>query len=289
MCKTENKDMIEKFECFNNRQKDMLLSIIDEMKTKIVKPTFFIGYWEEDCDNFNVVEIPNRESFKNYNKHNYCLNYYWCEYKKDNVDYRITMFYKDFDKHSGNIHILPGAIQVWKRPYYCKDFVSGFCKEDLINKTFNTKRKVKYECRGGKPYCEFGWIPLFETPIFWNKFTKDTIIAKIKKEDYEYETNNETFYSCVSGYSNKGGGTGNYSLLKFDKRYKKDGTKSAYYKTIFVKGLGFFAKYKYNGEKVKIFNINYRENQEENPKGPNHYCLEKERWIIEEKQYEEYS
>ena len=29
--------------------------------------------------------------------------------------YKIAMFYKDFDHSSGNLHVLPGAMQVWER------------------------------------------------------------------------------------------------------------------------------------------------------------------------------
>lgn len=37
--------------------------------------------------------------------------------EKNRKEYTIASFYRDFDDDSGNIHVLPGAIQIWKGDY----------------------------------------------------------------------------------------------------------------------------------------------------------------------------
>ena len=93
---------------FNCKQKESLIKIIDELGEKAKKKHYYVGYFENENNTFNIMNLEDKE------KHDY-LNYYWCEYQIENEQFKITMFYKDFDCGSGNIHVLPGAIQVWKK------------------------------------------------------------------------------------------------------------------------------------------------------------------------------
>ncbi len=61
-------------------------------------------------ENGKTAIISKVEEF--YYPHDY-IAYYWAEFKKDGNDYRLTMFFKDFDHGTGNIHVLPGLFQLW--------------------------------------------------------------------------------------------------------------------------------------------------------------------------------
>lgn len=40
------------------------------------------------------------------------LNYYWMEFSYRHKAYKLSMYYKDMDHRTGNLHVLPGAIQL---------------------------------------------------------------------------------------------------------------------------------------------------------------------------------
>lgn len=96
---------------FNCKQKESLIKIFAELGEKAKEKHYYVGYFERGNNTFKKMEINLK---KHEEKHDY-LNYYWCEYQIENEKFKITMFYKDFDCGSGNIHVLPGAIQVWKK------------------------------------------------------------------------------------------------------------------------------------------------------------------------------
>lgn len=68
------------------------------------------------------IEESNVKEIENLNKtqlkmvgENY-IEYYWITFHLNGMDeYKIAMFHKDFDHATGNLHVLPGAIQIWKR------------------------------------------------------------------------------------------------------------------------------------------------------------------------------
>ncbi len=78
------------------------------------------------------------------------LDYYWIEFQYQNKNYKISAFYKDYDRSTGNIHILPGPIQLWEQ----------------------RKELEKFEFTAGigcVPYPEGMWYPILDKPYFWNK------------------------------------------------------------------------------------------------------------------------
>lgn len=127
---------------FNEKQRQALFNIVKQLK--IQSPIFFVGSWNEDeftVQNYNEEYIRSSE--------NIFLNYYWCEYKAENNDYKISMFYKDFDIGSGNLHILPGAVQVWSKTA-CDHTEQGFCINDIEKCKRNNKGEIEYKMHGGK-------------------------------------------------------------------------------------------------------------------------------------------
>jgi hypothetical protein len=90
------------------------------------------------------------------------LSYYWVTFKFENkTEYKIAMFYKDFDHVSGNIHVLPGLVQVFVK-----------CDQDNVidsyalwgERTSDIGLEYGFEtpgdkCNGGRAYCEGSWHP----------------------------------------------------------------------------------------------------------------------------------
>lgn len=83
------------------------------------------------------------------------LNYYWIEFgikEESIVKYKISLFYKDFDSNTGNIHVLPGALQCWK----------------YVNENKKPISKGALRCGYGiNTYNEYGWEPFYKKPLFF--------------------------------------------------------------------------------------------------------------------------
>ncbi len=253
---------------FNWKQRETLKYIITELKDLIDSDVkYWVGYWGKD-NNFYVSELkPESEE-----PHNW-LNYYWAEYTniKDSIKYRVTMFYKDFDHGSGNIHVLPGAIQVWKKHSQCISEDNGFCGKELSE--YNTKREggISYSMIGGKPYCEYGWEPLLKSAVFLNEDILNELIDYIKKDKVQCYSNSicsNKFYKDVKGYSQNGrcGHYKKYSIFRFSGC-------TLYYKTVLIQGIGYFTKF--DGEKVE-----FKRGNNVNECGPNYVDETKGRWVI---------
>lgn len=269
----ENKKSKDKIEEFNVNQRQALQEIIDNLNG-LENIKFFVGYWL-DSNEF----IVSQDFYINEHKF---LNYYWCEYKKDNISYRITMFYKDFDCGSGNIHILPGGIQIWQKKGCCACADKGFCEKELKRPRIKDG-KIEYWCSGGKPYTEFGWEPLIENLQLWNNKVLEDLINNLNNnlnkgsfKVIESDIDSKSFYKSVIGYPKESVSSqsrGKYILLQFNKAF-------LYYKTMYIKGYGYFTKF--DGEKIE-FKKYEGDEKNMNEKGPNHYDLEEGKWIIEEK------
>lgn len=85
------------------------------------------------------------------------LDYYWMTFTLNNKECKVTMFYKDFDCKSGNIHVLPGAIQFWEKTSDSTDSIDAERLKLEAVKSYITK------------YIECGWKPKYNFPLFWNK------------------------------------------------------------------------------------------------------------------------
>lgn len=263
---------------FNDLQKNALNEIVESL-IEIEKLKYSVVYWDEKgC--FNVKQV---EKFENLNNEEHeFLNYYWCEYTKDNINYKITMFYKDFDHGSGNIHILPGGIQIWQKKGCCACADKGFCEKELKRPRIKDG-KIEYWCSGGKPYTEFGWEPLIENLQLWNNKVLEDLINNLNNnlnkgsfKVIESDIDSKSFYKSVIGYPKESVSSqsrGKYILLQFNKAF-------LYYKTMYIKGYGYFTKF--DGEKIE-FKKYEGDEKNMNEKGPNHYDWEEGKWIIEEK------
>ena len=254
---------------FNQKQRDALKEIITELENNKLASdiTYYVGYWNENND--FVVSESKSESEESHD----WLNYYWAEYtnRKENIRYRITMYYKDFDHGSGNIHVLPGAIQVWKNNSHCVSGDDGFCEKDLSE--YKTKRdgSISYSMIGGKPYCEYGWEPLLKSAVFWNEDILKELIECIKNDKVRCYSNSicsNEFYKDVKGYSQNGrcGHYIKYSIFRFREC-------TLYYKTVLIQGIGYFTKF--DGEKD-----DFEPGNNVNTCGPNYIDETNGRWVI---------
>ena len=80
----------------------------------------------------------NSEALKQYTNDKY-IDYFFARFKsKGDKEYIISLFYKDFDGNTGNIHVLPGIVQLWKV------IDSSFVGEDLCYSFPTCKKTVCY-------------------------------------------------------------------------------------------------------------------------------------------------
>lgn len=171
--------------------KDIILKKVDYSyysNSKLaVKQNEMGDEWKEDIWN---------EYFEAYKKDEY-LGYYWFEFKINDADYRITMYVKDFDEGSGNIHVLPGMLQVWRK----SGGESGNNKFFSINENSTTKiyknkekkQRNSYRCSGGISYQEGDWIPLHS-----NKTANISCCWNIKESIENYESIMVDFWRNLS-------------------------------------------------------------------------------------------
>lgn len=315
MDKVSDENANETIGNFNENVKKMLFTLVDfGIKSNMICENsvqfFYLDLEKYNSDDKSVKggEVKCRVMKKEKNegqKENEYLNYYWAEYKYGNEDYRLCMYYKDFDHGTGNIHINPGYVQLWKKNNGNEKPFSIYLSESSEGKR-KCKKKEKYGYDGGQLYSEEGWIPIgaeqkesytCSTYAIW----REDIGEKIEDSN-EIEKRAEEFWKCnwygndqgqpiewmQSKYGNKfygnlkekiyselpkgkqtKNGTGTYYLYQWD---EGDGKYMyAFYKMIYVEGCGFF--YIFDNKKHKY-------NTSKNDKGPNYYDDEQKKWII---------
>lgn len=201
-----------------------------------------------------LFQIINNLKFKNNLKIEYyslsfsesSLDYYWAEFKYGDTQYKVSMFYKDFDTSTGNIHVLPGAVQIWKK-------CTHNCNCGSICEFVLTKHTPKHN---STVYPECGWIPICESPLFWDNQSDitSTIFNIITgKCDISYKCNisSSNFYKDIIGiysdilrkqehYIQRHGHFKKYSLYKWNVDNNKI---HSYFKIFDCKGYGFFAQF----------------------------------------------
>ncbi len=195
--------------------------------------------------------------------------------------YKITMFYKDFDHFSGNLHVLPGAMQVWEKEKNANDGKDSFwIRNGQVNPIYHeeTPDPENNGPKYGEIYAEEGWSPIAFTDaggkngkigcnqyIFWYSWSDvwKNVCFAIGKADFEsLEINkdcragsrgNSKLFNAIlidkeanqyKQYKNVSGrnGVGTYDVLKFRNEINKI---ISGYRIIYVDGEGFF--YDFNG------------------------------------------
>lgn len=149
---------------FNNRRRDELKTIFNICKnlevvllTGMYKLSWLTGEKvkiELSQDNKLIYKGKYGNSIEEESENDF-LNYYWIEFDikelESIIKYKISLFYKDFDSNTGNIHVLPGALQCWK----------------YINNNRDPINKIALLCGDGiKIYNEYGWEPFYKKPLF---------------------------------------------------------------------------------------------------------------------------
>ena len=234
------------------------------------------------------------------------LGYYWFEFKIHSDEYRITMFVKDFDEGAGNIHTLPGMIQIWYK-YQEKEGIDEkklffSVKKNVITRVpYRIKKereRESYRSTGGINFQEGKWIPLFKENTanslciwdisanieiyesiissFW-KINQDSIKTDIKglctgKNAYMLYGDSSNINLLYKNNKNVGKakkcGKYTYILYKWDD--KENCEMQAYYKHMWIEDEeAYFVVF--DGE-------NHMHSTEKNICGPNY--IDKGKWII---------
>ena len=242
-------------------------------------PVQKIEYYYLDLSEYpESVSVKQTDCLNNDDVYNKYLNYYWAEFDYNGKTYRLNMFYRDFDRYAGNIHVLPGIPQQWIKEinnlYDSNDYI---ITKNTVSKIY--KKIIKYDYNGGNPYKELNWTPVLSmknrsasVQMIWHEENIDNI-AKNFWTDF---ANKNGFESCIQGkYSNRlycselidiiyngcdinALGQYTYSLLRW--KNNTDRTMTAYYRMLYIND-GYFCIY---DQKPHILSL------EHNSKGTNY-------------------
>lgn len=98
------------------------------------------------------------------------IDYYWVEFEDNGQKLKISAFYKDFDTKTGNIHVIQGKLQLWKK-------CDGETSHNIL-----------------KLHCQ-GCVPLREKMLngFWcgfNEMDTSKFLMKYSINDFDYNKAN---------------------------------------------------------------------------------------------------
>ena len=155
----KREELSELIKKFNKNSIDTMIQICNMLKIN-----------EVQCINLDkqggkVSYEINSEALKQYTNDKY-IDYFFARFKSEgDKEYIISLFYKDFDGNTGNIHVLPGIVQLWKI------IDSNFIGEDLYYSFPNSKATSCYtetvEWSSGKrsDYKKEYWKPLISYSV----------------------------------------------------------------------------------------------------------------------------
>lgn len=225
--------------------RDENIFTVDLRKPEVEKMTQRIGFWELN-EQFLKKAIYIEESLKQYNPVLYqydfdleegtteiCINskyvdYFWIEFHKNNTDYKVTLFYKDFDASTGNIHVLPGGIQIWEK--------------SLEKAKSNSHEAMKKKKRKIVVFSENEWYPLLNSyhSVFDINLKDILDIYCIEKTDAFFDIDVNVFANNIPSR----GGRGKYSIMRWKEHSRpKDGCFYTLYYTWLDRGGFWFTKY----------------------------------------------
>lgn len=281
-------DGMDGMEAFNRRNNNAVKCIVISLlysKRCAKNIEYFRLSFEDGKPNLfhkEIKDIPDLNLLEDSGKNS--IEYYWivfnsspelfdqnCEIDIDDVatkKYKIALFYKDFDHSSGNLHVLPGAMQVWEKEEGINE--EGFwIRNGEVNQKYYEKTPG-CKCEGGQVYAEDGWSPVAVTDkrgkegkktknhyIFW--YSWGDLITYIRyaigKADFESlkinkecragtRGNSKRFNDILNekqyeglGFHGRDGGTCTYDILKFK---EIDGVISCGYRVVYMKDEGYF-------------------------------------------------
>lgn len=92
---------------FNEKLKSVLFS-----KSLLPKDSSDIKYYYMEL-------LDDEGKLRSMSKYHNCsedyLEYYWVEFMYNGKEFVVSLFYRDFDLENGDIHVIPGALQVWEK------------------------------------------------------------------------------------------------------------------------------------------------------------------------------
>lgn len=277
---------------FNHKTKQMLEEIIAIAPEGALSDLMFFWLDMEQYQNraknhYSFVEIVRStnsvEEFSNCLEPDWTFGYYWAEFTYCNEKYKIAMFYKDFDHGSGNIHVLPGMVEIFKRG---KNQNIPRVYEGIVQDPQGCPKS--YKALGGKPFSEEEWIPTSsgssrDIRMVWNP--QSVCVSKlfwVGFPDKSLENSQWCKWSEQSGFYSE-------QIKRLVRHYSK--AKGMYaplygwvdeaekiktqYKFIYVENEGYFLVFMDLEEKdMHVYDSS------QNPTGPNVYDSAKGCWII---------
>lgn len=152
---------------FNQRNRKLLINLCEGMDDV---RWYRLNYekYDDSCknkDNTGIIvqEITDMDKIKMDDKY---LEYLWCIFEYGDTKYRVSMFSKDFDEGSGNIHTLPGVVELWRWDDNISESKGIIVSKDSVKRKPKWRiKEPKYEHKGGTFYVEGFWNPLFEGRI----------------------------------------------------------------------------------------------------------------------------
>jgi len=186
-------------------------SAIKNLFSEVYEPKIFM--YDFSCEEkTDVTGLKSKSVLSTYN-----VDYFWIEL---NNDFRISLFYKDFDASSGNIHVLPGILQIWKKDV------------EIPEKTLDEMEKTHI---GTSPFREEDWSPLLirEFNFLWSFYLSEMegILRKhlapvVFLKDVSHDPENtcmsvENYQNFFSNDYSSSSGRGKYSQYAHWKNHKQ--------------------------------------------------------------------
>lgn len=215
---------------YNKKLRDVILQEKLLPKDCSGKVTF---YMELQNDTGEPRIIP-----KNYTCSSEYLEYFWVEFKYAGKNYVVSLFYRDFDCERGDIHVMPGVLQVWEKTPYIEGeeykFPSG-SQIEAYTQTVNVSnsKKIVWEplIGYGKTPKRFVWAPFMDLNrlsefIFGSIKTPKSEISVSDEENNKQEENLGKLQTYIDALPNSEGvykkpTRGNYKYLyRWTKNYK---------------------------------------------------------------------
>ena len=122
------------------------------------------------------------------------IAYYWTEFLYREKKYRFTLFFKDFDHNTGNIHVLPGMFQFFRKMEKGdKEWFAVYKDKtsEILGKRGSGFEKPYCGHGGGRTYIEEGWEPCVVNE-HGNKFyniiqSDDCVRSMLQKINSDFE------------------------------------------------------------------------------------------------------